>query len=385
MRFATLKQVRILVSAGEASGDRYAAALVRSLAAKVPHARFFGCGGPGLRQAGVEAVVRTEELAVVGLFEVLRHIPRIHGLFRKLVAAARQRRPDIAILTDAPDFHLRLAERLRSMGVPVIYYVAPQIWAWRGWRIAKIRRLVEQLLVIFPFEEPYFSARGIETTFVGHPLAEIAAARSSRPEFFRRHSLDPASKLVALLPGSRKGEAGRHLPALQEAAERLVRSGVRQFVLPAAPTAGGKFFRRRWRGPAIRVVDGQAQDCIAHSDVALVASGTATIETAMLGTPMVTFYKLAWPSYLLARLLVDVPHYSMVNLLANRPVVAEYMQHECTGEKLADAAARLLYTETERCKMIEEFRHLRTLLHTETPAAEHAATAICERFALAAS
>ena len=374
--------MRILVSAGEASGDRYAAGLVRALSARLPQARFFGCCGPSLRQAGAETVVRTEELAVVGLFEVLRHVPRIYGLFRRLESAARRQRPDLAILTDAPDFHLRLAVRLRRMGVPVAYYVAPQVWAWRRWRIGKIRRLVDQLLVIFPFEEKYFSARGVAARFVGHPLSDLARVSSDRESFCGMHALDASDKLVALLPGSRMGESLRHLPALEDASRRLVAEGVNQFVLPASPTTGREFFKSRWRGPRIRIVEGQARDCVGHADVALVASGTATVETAILGTPMVTFYKLAWPSYYLAKLLVDVPFYSMVNLLADKPVIPECMQQECTGRKLAAEALRLLYIEGERCRMIKELSRIRALLRTEVPAAERAATAIRERFAL---
>ena len=374
--------MNILVSAGEASGDRYAAGVVSALKRTLPRARFFGCGGPRMREAGLQAVIRTEDLAVVGLFEVLRHVPRIHGLFRRLVAVASKTRPDLAILTDAPDFHLRLAARLRRMGVPVVYYVAPQVWAWRSWRIGRIRNLVDQLLVIFPFEERYFAQRGVEASFVGHPLSDLARVRTTRDEFFQLHSLDPSKELVALLPGSRQGESLRHLPALEDATARLEAEGVRQFVLAASATTGKEFFQAHWRGPDIRILEGQPQDCMGHADVALVASGSATVETAILGTPMVTFYKLAWPSYQLARLLVDAPFYSMVNLLAGKPVIAECMQTECKGTKLASEALRLLRKETERCQMIEELAQVRAMLRTKVPAAEQAASAICARFDL---
>ena len=377
--------MNILVSAGEASGDRYAAGVVSVLTRTFPNARFFGCAGPRMREAGVQAVVRTEDLAVVGLFEVLRHIPRIYGLYRKLVSAASNARPDLAILTDAPDFHLRLASRLRDLGVPVVYYVAPQVWAWRRRRIGKIRRLVDHLLVIFPFEEEFFRKHGIKASFVGHPLSELAQVSSNREEFFRLHSLNPAEQLVALLPGSRKGESLRHLPALQDAASRLVGEGVRQFVLPASATTGKAFFESHWDGPQICIVDGRAQDCVGHADVALVASGSATVETAILGTPMVTFYKLAWPSYYLARLLVDVPYYSMVNLLAEKPVITECIQKECTGAKLASEAIRLLKGETDRCRMIEDLARVRATLQTEVPASERAAQAIADRSGLIGS
>ncbi len=335
-----------------------------------------------MREAGVQAVVRTEDLAVVGLFEVMRHVPRIHGLFRRLAGMASEARPDLAILTDAPDFNLRLAARLRRLGVPIVYYVAPQVWAWRHWRIGKIRRLVDQLLVIFPFEEDYFAQRGVEASFVGHPLSDLARVATGRGEFFRRHSLDSSKELVALLPGSRQGESLRHLPALQDATARLAAEGVQQIVLAASATTGKGFFQAHWKGPAIRILEGQPQDCMGHADVALVASGSATVETAILGTPMVTFYKLAWPSYQVARLLVDTPFYSMVNLLAGKPVISECMQKECKGAKLASEVLRLLRKETERCQMIEELARVRTMLQAEVPAAERAASAICKRFAL---
>lgn len=377
--------MKILISAGEASGDRYAADLVRSLREALPHARFFGCGGPRLRETGVDAVVRTEELAVVGLFEVIRHVPRIHGLYRRLDSIARRERPDLAILTDAPDFHLRLASRLRRMGVPVVYYVAPQVWAWRKWRVRTIRRLVDQLLVIFPFEEEYFGSRGVETQFVGHPLSDLARTKISVDEYRRQQGFDAANPTVALLPGSRRGEALRHFPALQDAAARLLAEGVDQLVMPTAATTGTAFVQEHWKGPPLRILEGETAEGIAYADVALVASGTATVETAILGTPMVTYYKLAWPSYYLARLLVDLPFYSMVNLLAERRAIPELIQQDCTGTKLASEAMRLLQREQDRCRMIEQLTRVRAMLRTEVPASECAAKAICQRFGLRAS
>ena len=374
--------MKILISAGEASGDRYAAGLARALRTRLPQASFFGCGGPCLRAAGVEPVVRSEELAVVGLFEVVRHIPRIHGLYRRLDATARKVRPDLAILTDAPDFHLRLAARLRRIRVPVVYYVAPQVWAWRSWRIRQIRRLVDQLLVIFPFEREYFRERGVGAEFVGHPLSDLVRIETTREAFFHQHGLSASEPLVAVLPGSREGEAIRHFPALQDAVARMADEGVRQFVLPVAPTAGRDFFARSWQGPPVRFLENQTADGLGHADVGLVASGTATIEAAILGTPMVTFYKLAWPSYQLARHLVDVPFYSMVNILAGKPIVPECMQQDCTGAKLATETLRLVRMETARCRMTQELAQVRDTLCTEVPASERAAEAICDRFGL---
>ncbi len=371
--------MKILISAGESSGDRYAAELLAALRKRLPQAEFFGCGGPHLREQGLDAIVHSEELAVVGLVEVLAHIPRIHRLFQRLERSVRDQCPDLAILTDAPDFNLRLAARLQKLGIPIIYYVAPQVWAWRKWRVQKIKKLVDQLLVIFPFEEEFFIKHQVPATFVGHPLTDKLEQQVKRVDFFEQHGLDQSQPLVALLPGSRKGEAARHIPILQDAASRMVAANIRQFLMPVSNTTGMDFFQTHWQGPQTLLIEGATQDAIRHADVALVASGTATIETALLETPMATFYKMAWPSYFIAKLLVDVPFYSMVNLLAGKGIVKEFIQGECTGMKLAAETIRLLNEENSRCQMVKELKVIRAMLSTETPAAEQAATAICKQ------
>ena len=332
----------ILISAGEASGDLYAALLVDELRRLWPAARFFGCTGPRMRKAGVETVVDAASLSVVGLLEVVSHIPRIYGEYRKLQAAARNRRPDLAILTDSPDFHLRLAGKLHRQGIPVVYLVAPQVWAWRQGRIRGMRRTIRHLLCIFPFEEEFFRNHGVPATYIGHPLAGRVKPQLSRADFFRKHRLPPGRPLISVLPGSRRGEAARHLPPLLDAVGRLYRDQAASFILPASATAGVGFFQERVGAAPIQVIDGESWDAIAHSDLALAASGTVTVEAALLGTPMVTFYKVTAASWLLGRMLVRVPFYSMVNLIAGRAVVPELMQSACTGERLAAAARRLL-------------------------------------------
>jgi lipid-A-disaccharide synthase len=344
-------QPKILVSAGEASGDLYASLVVEELRKSYGGAEFFGCAGPRLREAGVEPVVTAESLAVVGLLEVVSHIPRIYGEYRKLVAAVRERRPDIAILTDSPDFHLRVARRLHRLGIPVVYLVAPQAWAWRKGRVAAMRRTLRHLLCIFPFEEDFFRREGVRATYIGHPLARLVRPKLTRDEFFRKHRLAAGRPLVSMLPGSRRGEAARHLPALAEAADRLYREQPVNVVLPASATAGAGFFRQRLGGAPVRVIEGESWDALAHADVALAASGTVTVEAALLGTPMVTFYKVTAPSWVAGKLLVRVPYYSMVNLIAGRRVVPELMQGEMTGEAIAREAARLLHDEQARAEM----------------------------------
>lgn len=344
-------QRRILVSAGEASGDLYASLVVGELRRIWPEAEFFGSTGPRLRAAGVRTVVDAASLSVVGLVEVVTHIPRILGEFRRLLASARRPPPDLALLTDSPDFHLRLAKRLHKLGVPVVYLVAPQAWAWRKGRVAAIRRTVRRLLCIFPFEEAFFRKEGVEATYIGHFLAGLVRPSTTREEFFRKHGLAAGRPLIAVLPGSRRGEASRHLPALVDAAERLHREDGAGLILPASATTGAAFFRERLPGAPIHVIEGESWDAMAHADLALAASGTVTVEAALLGTPMVTFYKVTTPSWLAGKLLVNVPFYSMVNLIAGREVVPELMQGRMTGERIAAEARRLLVNGPARAEM----------------------------------
>src|SRR5450755_528874 len=311
---------KILVSAGEASGDLYASLVIAELRLIWPDAESFGCTGPRLRAAGVRTVVDASSLAVVGLVEVISHIPRIYGEYRKLLAAASTGKPDLAILTDSPDFHLRVARKLHRQGIPVVYLVAPQAWAWRKGRVKQMRRDISRLLCIFPFEEEFFTREGVNATYIGHPLAGLVRPSLSRDEFFRKHRLAAGRPLVSVLPGSRRGEAARHLPALLDAAGRLYREQAASFMLPASATTGVDFFQERIGGAPIQVIDGESWDSIAHADLALAASGTVTVEAALLGTPMVTFYKVAAASWLMGRMLVRVPFYSMVNLIAGREI-----------------------------------------------------------------
>ena len=342
---------KILVSAGEASGDLYAALVVEELRRLEPNAEFFGCTGPRLRAAGVRTVVDAASLAVVGLLEVVHHIPRIYGEYRKLVAAAEKERPDLAILTDSPDFHLRVARKLHRQGVPVVYLVAPQVWAWRKGRLREMRRTLKHLLCIFPFEEEFFRREGVPATYIGHPLAGLVRPALTRDEFFKKHRLPAGRRIVVVLPGSRRGEAARHLPALAEAADRLYREHAVDILLPASVTTGVDFFRERLGNSPIRVIEGESWEAMAYADLALAASGTVTVEAALLGTPMVTFYKVAPVSWMAGKFLVNVPFYSMVNLIAGRAVVPELMQGQMSGESLAREANRLLSNSAARQEM----------------------------------
>lgn len=332
----------ILVSAGEASGDLYASLLVRELRARWPETRFFGCTGPRLREAGVETTLRAESLAVVGLVEVIVHLPRIYREYRKLLRVIRAEKPELAILTDSPDFHLRVAKRLLAWRIPVVYLVAPQVWAWRKGRIKLIRRVVSRLLCIFPFEERFFAENRVSARYIGHPLALIVRPSLSKAEFFRKHEIPLGRLLVTILPGSRRGEAERHLPELIRAAGLIEKEFPVHFLLPASPNTGVEFFRERMGASSIQAIDGEAWDAIAHADLALAASGTVTVEAAILGTPMVTFYRVNAVSWVLGKMLVRIPFYSMVNLIAEKRVIPELIQGDMTGERLCAEAGVLL-------------------------------------------
>jgi lipid-A-disaccharide synthase len=351
---------KVLISAGEASGDLYAAGLVEALRRRNPTLEFFGCAGQRMQRAGVRAVVDSRSIAVVGLVEVVTHIPRIHREYRKLIRAAEAERPDIAILTDSPDFHLRLARHLKRLGIPVIYLVAPQVWAWRKGRLPVMRHNIDQLLCIFPFEPEFFAPHGIDARYIGHPLTRLVKPSASREELRRRYGIPDASPVVALLPGSRKGEIERHLPILIEAVRQIrqqSQSPAPQFIL-AVPYGNllGSNFKERISEASIQVVEGQTWDVLACAEVALAASGTVTIEATLVGTPMVTFYRVNKLSWLMGRFLVRVPFYSMVNLVAGRRIVPELMQNDMTPARLASEALTLLGDESARNSMRGELQ-----------------------------
>jgi lipid-A-disaccharide synthase len=370
--------VRVFISAGEASGDLYASRVVEALRARHPDAEFFGCAGPRMQAAGVRAVVDSRSLAVAGLVEVIPHIPRIWREFRKLCRSFSDTRPDIAVLTDSPDFHLRLAKKLKAKGIPIVYLIAPQAWAWRQGRVRTMRATIQRLLCIFPFEEEFFRSHGVPASFIGHPLAGIVRPSMSRADFLSQYNLPADRPIITLLPGSRHGEVARHIPYLLDAAGRISRARLiskkhpfsntpATFVLALPPGFGYdqseirhtvKFWERNEGASiqvkdslAVHVMEGMTWDALAYSQLALAASGTVTVEAALLGTPMVTFYRVNALSWLLGRWLVRAPFLSMVNLVAGRRVAPELIQGEMTGERIAAEAMRLLDDEGAREEM----------------------------------
>jgi lipid-A-disaccharide synthase len=363
---------KVFISAGEASGDLYAAGLVEALRRRNPNLEFFGCAGQRMQRAGVRAVVDAASIAVVGLVEVITHLPRVYREYRKLIRAAERERPDLAILTDSPDFHLRLARRLKRLGIPVIYLVAPQVWAWRKGRLPAMRQNIDQLFCIFPFEPDFFAPHGINARYIGHPLTTLVKPSAGRAELRGRFGVANESPVVALLPGSRKGEIERHLPVLIEAVrliQQTCQSTAPHFIL-AIPSANvlGSNFRERISQASIQVLEGQTWDVLRSADLALAASGTVTIEATLLGTPMVAFYRVNKLSWLMGKHLVNVPFYSMVNLVAGRRIVPELIQNDMTPARLAAEALSLLDNESARAFMRSELQAVaRKLAGPEDP------------------
>lgn len=354
---------KVLVSAGEASGDLYASMLVDELRRRWPEAEFFGATGVRLRESGVRSIIDATELSVVGLIEVLRHIPHIYSLYRRLIEAARRERPDVAIVTDSSGFHLRVAKALHRLGIPVIYLVAPQAWAWRRQRVHKLRRNVARLLCIFPFEEKFFRSYGVRTDYIGHPLAWVCQEVFGLEVSGEETRLEGSRPIVALLPGSRRGEVARHLPLLVETVKRIVQPG-RRFILGLPEGFDAGFVRDAFRGMLVEVLTGRTRDLLASCDVALAASGTVTVEGALAGAPMATFYKVAPVTWALGKHLVSVPFYSMVNLVAERKIVAELIQDDATPERLAAEAEALLGDPARRARMKEDLKEVARRLST---------------------
>jgi len=334
--------IPLLLSAGEASGDMYAARLATALQKRMDVA-LFGMGGTQMRAAGVDVITDYSEVSVVGITEILSHLPSLVRAMRRLVSEAGRRKPPFAILTDFPGFHLRLARKLRPLGVRNIYYICPQFWAWRPWRVRIVRRRFAQALCIFPFEEAFFSGAGVPTRFIGHPLVGAVQTTQNREDFCRQNNLDPSLPVVAILPGSRHAELAQHMPVIREACQRIQGQRPAQFVLAAAAHSNLQELQAGW-SPAltVRVIENRTYNALAAADAAIVSSGTATIEAALLNAPMVVVYRVTPLTALLAKPLVRTSYFSMVNLIAERRVVPELIQKDFTPSKVADEVLRLL-------------------------------------------
>ena len=375
--------LRVLISAGEASGDLYASYLAAALLRRHPGMQLFGCAGPRMQRAGVQPIVDSASLAVAGLVEVVAHLPRIYGEYRKLVREIRRNPPDAAVLTDSPDFHLRLARELKRMGVPVIYLIAPQVWAWRKDRLPLMRRTIDRLLCIFPFEQEFFRKHGVAADYIGHPLIRLIHPSAARRQLRERYEVPADIPLIALLPGSRQGEVHRHLPYLLDAAEGLSQAQPVRFVLALPEGLSERSnllnFKERFSKLSIQVREGQTWDVLACADLALAASGTVTIEACLLKVPMITFYRVNALSWQMGKLLVRVPFYSMVNLVAGQQIVPELIQDELSGPRLAQEALALLNDETRQKQMRSDLESVANRLRGPEDPIEQAASAV-ERY-----
>jgi lipid-A-disaccharide synthase len=367
---------KIFLSAGEASGEHYGTLLIPAIRRLVPDADFFGLGGGRMAELGFRPIVRSEDVAVMGITEVIRHMPHIYGEYRRLRASIAAEKPDAAILIDFPDVNLSLARHLKRQGVPVVYFVSPQLWAWKKYRIRSVQRFVDRMLVIFPFEERFYHDHRVRAEFVGHPLAEIAPPTVCRKEFALQSGVDPAKPWVGLLPGSRGKEIRLNLPEMVEAAA-LLGSGC-EYLLPLAPTLTAPqrdHIRLRLATlaaaqavpPHVTLVD-DARAVLHHARASVVASGTATVEAALIGNPFIVVYRISPLSYAVAKRVVDVPHVAMVNLIAGKRIVPELIQGDFTAHNVVSHLRPLLDSESAGAQMRSSLRRVAEMLRGEESA-----------------
>ena len=392
--------MQVLISAGEASGEMYGAQLIEALRRRDPSVQFFGAGGERMAAAGCEIVVDAKDLAVVGITEIVGHLAKILGLYRKLIRAADERRPALAVVIDAPAFNWRVARQMRKRGIPVVYYVCPQFWAWRQGRVKLLRKYVDKALVIFPFEEKFYRDRGVDATFVGHPLADLAPPAISRDAYAAANQLDAAKLWITLMPGSRRKEVGMNLPTILEAARSLdadrpdqdrldkgrLGSGY-EFLLPVARTLEASFLKEIIATAQVRQSASlqnrihlvtEALPALYHSRAAIVASGTATVEAAIMGTPFVMVYRVSALTYALGKPRVKVPYFAMVNLIAEEEVVPELVQSKFTAENIVAELNKIIADGEPRERMIGGLAAVKARLKHGSGSAQHPSEAAAE-------
>ena len=368
--------MRIMISCGEASGDLYAGALAAELRSQAPGVEIFGLGGDRLHAAGATLVGDFAGLTVTGLTEAVRVLPRSYGMYRRLVASARERRPDVCVVIDFPDFNFRLMAAMRRLGVPVVYYISPQLWAWRAGRIRTMRRFVDKVLVIFPFEAPLYEQAGVAVQHVGHPLVDLARTGQARGAFLAEMSLASDVPTVALLPGSRLNEVRRIVPGLASAVP-LIRSRVPsvQFLVAGAPRLSKEEFAPLVAHGAV-LVHSRSDEVLGAADVVVTASGTATVQAALHGRPMVVVYRVSPLTYQLGRSFLKLDTFAMPNLVAGYRVVPELIQNDFTPDRVAEEAVRLLTDAAHRERTCEALRQVREQLGAPGASARAAAAVL---------
>ncbi len=386
----TTRSHKIFLSAGEASGEHYGTLLIPAIRRLVPDAEFFGLGGQRMEALGFRRIVRAEDVAVMGITEVIRHMPRIYTEYRRLKASIRAEKPDAAVLIDFPDVNLSLAKHLHRAGVPVIYFVSPQLWAWKKYRIREVQRYVDRMLVIFPFEERFYRERKVQAEFVGHPLAELPLPTISRETFARELGLNPSKSWIGLLPGSRAREIRLNLPEMLRTAQLLARRAPQspdspgyEFLLPLAPTLTeahrtevSQMLAAAPAGTPKITITSDARATLHHARASIVASGTATVEAALIGNPFIVVYKVSAVTYAVAQRVVDVPHVAMVNLIAGSRVVPELIQSDFTAEDAVSQLQPLLEDESARARMQSSLRSISDMLKAGGDSLANETTAI---------
>jgi lipid-A-disaccharide synthase len=356
---------KILIIAGEASGDLHGSNLVKAMKEQDPSLVFYGVGSRNMRDAGVSLLADASEISVVGATEVLTHIGAIYRVYATLKRFLREERPDLLILIDFPDFNILTGKAARKLGIPILYYISPQIWAWRKGRVNTLAKLVTTMMVVFPFEANLYRDAGVDVRFVGHPLADIVMSVYTREEARVSLGIARNSRTVALLPGSRKNEIMHLLPDMLMAAAILRnRFPDLQFVLPVAPTLAHDLVERyvTESGVPVRIIDGKVYDVLRASDAAIVTSGTATLETGLMAVPMVIVYRISWLSYLIGRMIIHVKDIGLVNIVAGRTIVPELIQDDVTPEKIAGAIGTLLDERDKHQQVENDLKQVRVLL-----------------------
>ena len=359
------KQKQIMLVAGEASGDLHGGNLVRAMLQIDPTLKFYGVGGKNLKEAGVDLIADSADIAVVGLTEVFSKLRTIIKVMRHLKASIKSVKPDLVILIDYPDFNLSIAKTAKRHGVKVFYYISPQVWAWRKGRIKKIKKIIDKMVVILPFEAGLYQEAGVDVTFVGHPLLDTIRTNYSREEALSRFGLREGVTTVGILPGSRQSEVVRLLPEMLKAAEIIEKKiHTVQFVLPIADTLDNTFVTRiiEQYPVTVSVIRGEVYDVIHCADIAMVASGTATLETALIGTPMIIVYKVSTPSYYIGKMVINVAHIGMVNILAGKRIVPEFVQDEACPEKIATEVIDILINRKRMDYIKAELIKIRNML-----------------------
>lgn len=351
----------ILIIAGENSGEKYGARIVHEFKKIHPSASFFGIGGKQMEEEGVELLFSIKDMALVGGFEIISHLPRLKKIYNRLIEEAIHKKPVASVLIDSPDFNLRLTKRLKKQAIPVLYYISPTVWAWRKGRLKTIKKTVNKMLLIFPFEEKIYKEYGIPATYVGHPLQEFIKISLSKEEFCQKYRIDPQRKLISILPGSRKSELKFHMPVLFEAILKIKKEFNSQFLLLLAENIEPSFLDDyiSSHNDDFKTLTVDKYDAMSYSQIILAACGTANLEAAFLEVPFVSFYRILPLTYILGNKFVRIKNYSIVNILAGKRIVPELIQSHFSAERVYQETKKILSSEELRTKMIENFKSIK--------------------------